>query len=219
MPRPKKSKSKRTTKSKSSATSSTLASPPPTSPSFPHGVRDSPLRDSGVEFGAFTSGGAEDEFDGTPGGFGSSFGVEVEAEAEAEPEVLREALPSPGLSRGAGGFRFGGGGVKGLERQGGWRVHGFFTTIPHDTTTIRYDFDFDFTHCFFLYMCMDVCVIHLSAGHGCIDRPSDLDASIGPEEALNAEQKKCSGMADWLAACISCADPNVQRGPSYGHVD
>ncbi|KAJ7309480.1 hypothetical protein DFH08DRAFT_1049846 [Mycena albidolilacea] len=112
MPRPKKSKSKRSTKSKSSATSSTLASPPPTSPSFPHGVRDSPLRDSGVEFGAFTGGGAEDEFDGTPGGFDSNFGVE--AEAEAEPEVLREALPSPGLSRGAGGFRFGGGGGKGI---------------------------------------------------------------------------------------------------------
>ncbi|KAJ7309452.1 hypothetical protein DFH08DRAFT_1049765 [Mycena albidolilacea] len=116
MPKPKKSKSKsrRSTKSKSSATSSTLASPPPTSPSFPHGVRDSPLRDSGVEFGAFASGtgGAEDEFDGTPGGFDSSFGVE--AEAEAEPEVPREALPSPGLSRGAGGFRFGGGGGKGM---------------------------------------------------------------------------------------------------------
>ncbi|KAJ7754278.1 hypothetical protein B0H14DRAFT_3166498 [Mycena olivaceomarginata] len=112
MPRPKKSKSKRSTKSKSSATSSTLASPPPTSPSFPHGVRDSPLRDSGVEFGAFTSGGAEDEFDGTPGGFDSNFGVE--AEVEAEPEVLREALPSPGLSRGAGGFRFSGGGGKGM---------------------------------------------------------------------------------------------------------
>ncbi|KAJ7309469.1 hypothetical protein DFH08DRAFT_1049818 [Mycena albidolilacea] len=105
MPRPKKSKSKRTTKSKSSATSSTLASPSPTTPFFPHGVRDSPLRDSGVEFGA------EDEFDGTPGGFDSNFGVE----AEAEPEVLRGALPSPGLSRGAGGFRFGSGGGKGIS--------------------------------------------------------------------------------------------------------
>jgi hypothetical protein len=43
MPHPKlkKSKSKHRTKSKSSAASSTLASPPPSSPSFPHGVRDS----------------------------------------------------------------------------------------------------------------------------------------------------------------------------------
>ncbi|KAJ7319306.1 hypothetical protein DFH08DRAFT_1035013 [Mycena albidolilacea] len=108
-----KSKSKRITKSKSSATSSTLASPPPTSASFPHGVRDSGVyADSPTEFGPFTSGtgGVEDEFDGTPGGFDSSFGVE----ADAEPEVAREALPSPGLSRGAGGFRFGGGGGKGM---------------------------------------------------------------------------------------------------------
>jgi hypothetical protein len=83
MPKPKKSKSKRATKSKSSATSSTLASPPPASASFPHGVRDSGVyADSSTKFGAFTSGtgGVEDEFDGTPGGFDSSLGVEADAE-------------------------------------------------------------------------------------------------------------------------------------------
>jgi hypothetical protein len=73
-------------------------------------VRDFPLRDSGVEFGAFAVASAKDDFDGTPGGFDSNFGVEAEAEAE----VLREALPSPGLSRGADGFRFSGGGGKGM---------------------------------------------------------------------------------------------------------
>jgi hypothetical protein len=78
-PRPKKSKSKsrQTTKGKSSATSSTLASPPPSATSFPHGVRDFPLHDSGVEFGAFVVASAEDDFDGTPGGFDSNFGVEA----------------------------------------------------------------------------------------------------------------------------------------------
>ncbi|KAJ7309463.1 hypothetical protein DFH08DRAFT_1088238 [Mycena albidolilacea] len=97
-----------------SATSSTLTSPRPTSTSFPHGVRDS---DSPTEFGAFASGteGVEDEFDGTPRGFGAGFGVG--AEPEPEPEVPREALPSPGLSR--GGFRFGGGAGKGM---GGFEV-------------------------------------------------------------------------------------------------
>ncbi|KAJ7882569.1 hypothetical protein B0H14DRAFT_3754346 [Mycena olivaceomarginata] len=83
-PKPKKSKSKHRTKSKSSATSSTLASPSPSFPSFPHGVRD-----SGV-------GGAEEDFDGTRGVFDSTIGV------KAEPEVVR-GLPSPGLVRGAGG--------------------------------------------------------------------------------------------------------------------
>ncbi|KAJ7881713.1 hypothetical protein B0H14DRAFT_3759249 [Mycena olivaceomarginata] len=72
------------------------------------GCAISPLHDSGVEFSAFAVASAEDDLDGTPGGFDSNFGVE----AEAEPEVLREALPSPGLSRGAGGLWFGGGGGK-----------------------------------------------------------------------------------------------------------
>ncbi|KAJ7834817.1 hypothetical protein B0H14DRAFT_2590708 [Mycena olivaceomarginata] len=195
MPGPKKSKSKRTTKSKSSATSSTLASPPPSATSFPHGVRDSPLRDSGMEFGAFTSGGAEDEFDGTPGGFDSSFGVE----AEAEPEVVREALPSPGLSRGAGGFRFGGGaGWGGEGKRGTGRVrYGIYSGAVRGIRSLEFrlggwldrwlntqELDFDFIvrhHCFVSYMC----IIHLSAGYGCIDLPNDLGASIGPE-ALNA---------------------------------
>ncbi|KAF8177711.1 hypothetical protein K438DRAFT_1845065 [Mycena galopus ATCC 62051] len=103
-----KSKSKRSNKSQSSATSSTLASPPPTSSGFPHTMRDSDanVRDSAIEvddsFGAFAHAQADEDFDGTPGGFTSTFGVGEEA------EVVREALPSPGLSRGGGGFRFGG---------------------------------------------------------------------------------------------------------------
>ncbi|KAF7348843.1 hypothetical protein MVEN_01404300 [Mycena venus] len=107
--KPKKSKSKsksgRSTKSKSSTTSSTLASPPPTSSPFPH-VRDSgvyPDSPKGEEFGAFTAAveGQEDgEFDGTPSGLDSF---------DDFAEVQREALPSPGLSRGGGGFSFGGG--------------------------------------------------------------------------------------------------------------
>ncbi|KAJ7309478.1 hypothetical protein DFH08DRAFT_1049836 [Mycena albidolilacea] len=87
MPRPTKSKSKRTTKSKSSATSSTLTSPPPSSASFPHGVRDSGVyADSPAEFGAFTSGtgGVEDDFDGTPGGFSTSNDEAAEGIEEAE---------------------------------------------------------------------------------------------------------------------------------------
>ncbi|KAJ7882580.1 hypothetical protein B0H14DRAFT_3433378 [Mycena olivaceomarginata] len=95
-PKPKKSKSKRRTKSKSSATSSTLASPPPRSPSFPQG------------FGAFTSGGAEEDFDGTRGVFDSTVGV------KAEPEVVREAAEPGACARCGQGFRFGGGGGKAM---------------------------------------------------------------------------------------------------------
>ncbi|KAF7348836.1 hypothetical protein MVEN_01403600 [Mycena venus] len=108
--KPKKSKSKsksgRSTKSKSSATSSTLASPPPSASraTFPQGVRDSgvyPDSPKGEEFGAFATAaveGGEEEFDGTPGGLDSF---------DDFAEVRREALPSPGLSRGSGGFNFG----------------------------------------------------------------------------------------------------------------
>ncbi|KAK7059964.1 hypothetical protein R3P38DRAFT_3252197 [Favolaschia claudopus] len=117
---PKKSKSKRdkssrTSKSKSSATSSTLASlsPPPsaTRGSFVAAKhRDSEeFVKQQEEFGTFAHAHAEEEeFDGTPGGF--SFG-DVE-----EVRVVREALPSPGLSRansnsgGGGGFGAGMGG-------------------------------------------------------------------------------------------------------------
>ncbi|KAK7050230.1 hypothetical protein R3P38DRAFT_3387068 [Favolaschia claudopus] len=117
---PKKSKSKRdkssrTSKSKSSATSSTLASlsPPPsaTRGSFvaaKHRDSEEFVKEqegfAKEEFGAFAQ--EEEEFDGTPGGF--SFG-DVE-----EVRVVREALPSPGLSRansgGGGGFGAGMGG-------------------------------------------------------------------------------------------------------------
>ncbi|KAJ7850190.1 hypothetical protein B0H14DRAFT_3137724 [Mycena olivaceomarginata] len=83
MPKKSKSKSRRTTKSKSSATSSTLASPPPSATSFPHG-----------EFSVFAVASAEDDFDGTPGGFDSKFRY-------------------GGGGRGRGGFRFGGGGGRG----------------------------------------------------------------------------------------------------------
>ncbi|KAJ7725155.1 hypothetical protein B0H14DRAFT_2641355 [Mycena olivaceomarginata] len=58
-------------------------------------IADSPLADE-TECGAFTSGGAEEDFDGTRGVFDSTIGV------KAEPEVVR-GLPSPGLVRGAGG--------------------------------------------------------------------------------------------------------------------
>jgi hypothetical protein len=70
--------------------------------------------------GAFTSGFAsvEDDFDGTPGEF-STFNDEA-AEGVKEAEVVREALPSPGLSRGAGGLRFGNGGGNGMG-MGGFR--------------------------------------------------------------------------------------------------
>ncbi|KAJ7712902.1 hypothetical protein B0H14DRAFT_3902127 [Mycena olivaceomarginata] len=99
-----KSHSKRSTKSHSSGTSSTLASPPPISRSFPH------PHSGATEFGAFTGGLAsvENDFDGTPGGC-STFNDEA-AEGVEETEVVREALPSPELSRGAGGFRFRNGG-------------------------------------------------------------------------------------------------------------
>jgi hypothetical protein len=64
----------------------------------------------GEEFGAFAHAhaGEEDDFDGTPGGL-DSFGAESESEAFAAEMAgfSREALPSPGLSRGGGGFGFG----------------------------------------------------------------------------------------------------------------
>ncbi|KAJ7863773.1 hypothetical protein B0H14DRAFT_461606 [Mycena olivaceomarginata] len=129
-------------KSNSSATSSTLASPPPSSTSaslpHPHPHGGAVPRDSGVyadsplatetEFGAFTSGDAEDDFDGMPGGF-SGFGVDELADVEVgagerEAEVVREALSSPGLSRRAGGFRFGNGSRRGMGT-GGFRFIGW----------------------------------------------------------------------------------------------
>ncbi|KAJ6451408.1 hypothetical protein C8R45DRAFT_1223828 [Mycena sanguinolenta] len=114
-------KSKRSTKSHSSATSFTLASPPPTSTSFPsHSFAPSPLGEAGVrdsainvDFGPFSplnGGGGEDDFDGTPGRFGAS-DFYADADAGGEERVVREALPSPGLSRrGSAGFGKGMGG-------------------------------------------------------------------------------------------------------------
>ncbi|KAJ7864247.1 hypothetical protein B0H14DRAFT_3604247 [Mycena olivaceomarginata] len=115
------SKSKRSTKSKSSTTSSTLASLPPGATSFPHSP--SFPHDPGVEFGAFAF--AQDDFDGTQGGPPAppdELGVEVDvAENVEKAEVVREMLLSPGLSRGAGGFRFGNDGGGRREGDGdGW---------------------------------------------------------------------------------------------------
>ncbi|KAJ7712895.1 hypothetical protein B0H14DRAFT_2645061 [Mycena olivaceomarginata] len=124
MPRLKKSKSKHATKSKCSATSSTLASPPPYVTSFPHSP--SFPHDSGVEFGAFAV--AQDDFDGTPGGlstFPDELGVEADVAGDAgEAEVVRDALPSPGLSRGAGS---GSGMAAGAAGRGWGRPNIFFS--------------------------------------------------------------------------------------------
>ncbi|KAJ7049831.1 hypothetical protein C8F01DRAFT_723521 [Mycena amicta] len=111
----KKSKSKsRSTRSKSSATSSTLASPStavfPSSPlnpasredfgAFVHANAKTTLdTDFDGTPGGFESDGAEGDFDGTPGGFPSA--------NEWEREVVREALPSPGLSSAGGRARMG----------------------------------------------------------------------------------------------------------------
>ncbi|KAJ7504343.1 hypothetical protein B0H11DRAFT_1905586 [Mycena galericulata] len=126
---------KRSTKSGSSATSSTLASPSPPPyaavPAFAHApphneeeefaeFASAPIR---VATGPFSAPDDDEGFDGTPGGFGSrahpafeaGFGVDVEDEEEEEGgfdgAVAREALPSPGLSRGGSGsgFNFGAG--------------------------------------------------------------------------------------------------------------
>jgi hypothetical protein len=82
---------------------------------------DSPLATE-PEFGAFTSGDVQDDFDGMPGGF-SGFGVDELADVEIgagerEAEVVREALWRPGLSSGAGGFQFGNGSGKGMGMGG-----------------------------------------------------------------------------------------------------
>ncbi|KAJ7177237.1 hypothetical protein C8R43DRAFT_506581 [Mycena crocata] len=112
-PQSKSKRSKRSKKSKSSATSSTLASlSPSTSLSVSTQAHFKLAAQGEEEFGAFTHA-EEEEFDGTPGGFG--FGVPEGAEdfdadadaaaersAEDEPEIQREALPSPGLRRSRG---------------------------------------------------------------------------------------------------------------------
>jgi hypothetical protein len=90
-----------------------------------------------------------------------------------------------------------------VEEQGGWRVQGFFTTIPHDTTMIRYDFDFDFTvrhTCSHLFYILYTSIVSFRV-YGCVrssrfDRPSDPDASIGPEKAPNARAEE---MQRWMA--------------------
>ncbi|KAF7292192.1 hypothetical protein MIND_01246500 [Mycena indigotica] len=117
----KKSKSKsksdrRSTRSKSSATSSTLASP--STATFPSPLN--PASQSREDFGGFVQGKAreefdgtpggfdgtpggfdhDDSFDGTPGGFGPGPGPEWQEQEEGEAEVVREALPSAGLSSG-----------------------------------------------------------------------------------------------------------------------
>ncbi|KAF7292191.1 hypothetical protein MIND_01246400 [Mycena indigotica] len=110
---------RRSTRPKSSATSSTLASP--FTATFP-----SPLNAASraEEFGGFVQGKPREEFDGTPGGFdgapaGLGFGEDdfdgpgtpggfgtghepawAEEEEEGEVSVVREALPSAGLSSG-----------------------------------------------------------------------------------------------------------------------
>ncbi|KAJ7193594.1 hypothetical protein GGX14DRAFT_588190 [Mycena pura] len=113
---------RRSTRSKSSGTSSTLASPPPSASAFPKDAH------APEEFGAFAEAQAHAEFDGAPGGFdgpvfdGDNFdGTPGGFEDDGAPapawgkEVVREALPSAGLTR-AGGSRsrgaFDGGAVR-----------------------------------------------------------------------------------------------------------
>ncbi|KAJ6562390.1 hypothetical protein B0H19DRAFT_1144357 [Mycena capillaripes] len=132
----------RSAKSKSSATSSTLASPPPSATSFSVPAPRGGGKDED-EFGPFAAaGGGEEEFDGTPGGFsvppttafeeeedfdGTPGGLsspsppyspfdadEAQTQIKIHMQVPREALPSPGLSRGGGGFNFSAGGARGM---------------------------------------------------------------------------------------------------------